>query len=66
MMGQMGEVRDMSTVVESSKGEGRVAPARPYEAPRMDLVRLSGADVVCASDPDNDVDMGPLLGSTGK
>lgn len=37
-----------------------------YEAPRMDLVRLSGADVVCASDPDNDVDMGPLLGSTGK
>lgn len=68
MMGQMGEVRDMSTVVESSKGEGRMASVRLYEVPRMDLVRLSGADVVCASvqQPDNDVDMGPLLGPTGK
>ena len=39
-----------------------------YEVPRMDLVRLPGADVVCASDPapDNDVDFGGLVGPTGK
>lgn len=67
MMGQMGEMRDMSTVAGSLAGEGRMASVRLYETPRMDLVRLSGADVVCASNPDNDVDFGTLVGGpTGK
>lgn len=47
----------MDTMMDGEHGTGA------YEAPAMDLVRLSGDDAVCASDGlDNRVDFGDLLG----
>lgn len=34
-----------------------------YEKPRMEIVLLEHEDIVCVSDPDNDVNICELLGN---